>query len=78
MAVNCNLVPTNKTKKIKKTEKVNKKELWDSFDENETSFHSINNEDNLTIKPSSIECIFRNSGEREICECCDSMLALSE
>jgi len=78
MAVNCNLVPTNKTKKIKKTEKVNKKELWDSFDENETSFHSINNEDNLTIKPSSIECIFRNSGERELCECCDSMLALSD
>ena len=78
MAVNCNLVPTNKTKKVKKTEKVNKKELWDSFDENETSFHSINNEDNLTIKSSSIECIFRNSGERELCECCDSMLALSD
>jgi transcription initiation factor TFIIB len=61
----------NKTKKIKQPHvKIDKKSLWDSFDEETKS----NNNGPAPI----IECVFRNSGEREKCECCQSALAQTD
>jgi transcription initiation factor TFIIB len=57
---------SNKTKKNKPTDKVNKKALWESFDKNEKIFE----------KP--IECVFRGSGEREQCDCCAAALAFTD
>ena len=54
----------NKTKKIKAVDKVDKKALWDCFDNNEN-------------KP-KIDCVFRKQGERELCDCCQSSLAFSD
>ena len=55
----------SKTKKNKNRSLVNKKKLWEVFDEN------INN------KP-KIECIYRVSGEREYCDDCCSQLSFNE
>ena len=58
-----------KTKKIKKSEKVDKKALWDMFDATSDS------EAEGTInKQNKIECVYRTSGEREYCECCQNKL----
>ena len=51
-----------KTKKIKK--KVNKKDLWNSF-KNE-------------ITDNEIECVYTTGKQREICDCCESILMVSE
>jgi transcription initiation factor TFIIB len=56
-----------KTKKNKKTEKVDKKALWDKFDESD-----------ITNKPNKIECVYRSTGERENCECCNSLLFITD
>jgi len=53
-----------KTKKQKK-KILNKKEMWNKFDSEEN-------------KSESIECIFRNEGERELCECCNTHLIISD
>ena len=53
-----------KTKKQKK-KILNKKEMWNKFDSEEN-------------KPESVECIFRNEGERELCECCNTHLIISD
>jgi len=55
----------SKTKKNKNKQLVNKKKIWEVFDEN------INN------KP-KIECIYRVSGEREFCDDCCASLAFNE
>lgn len=55
-----------KTKKIRKNN-INKKELWAKFQ------HEI--EGNSTA---SIECVYRNSGEREVCEMCSSSLVTTD
>ena len=61
----------NRTKKIKQPHvKIDKKSLWDSFDE-ETKINSNG-------PAPLIECVFRNSGEREKCECCQSALAQTD
>jgi transcription initiation factor TFIIB len=67
----------NRTHKIKKTEKIDKKLLWDSFDENETTLNG-ENEDKQTFIKNPIECVFRKSGERELCDCCESPLAFAD
>ena len=61
---------TNKTKKIKKPprEKIDKKSLWDSFDEQTKGIGSTPH----------IECVFRTTGERENCECCQSALFVTD
>jgi transcription initiation factor TFIIB len=59
------------TKKIKKTEKVDKKALWDMFDECE-------GDDSEGKKHSKVECVYRASGERESCECCQSALSITD
>ena len=59
-------IDTSKTKKNRTKHLVNKKKLWEVFDEN------INNN-----KP-KIECVFRSSGEREYCDDCYSQLAFNE
>lgn len=58
----------NYTKKIRKPElsKEEKQQLWNSFDQ------VVKEEDN--IKRTNIECVFRASGERNNCECCESPL----
>ena len=54
-----------KTKKIRKCG-INKKDMWNSFEE------GIKSENN------PIECIYRNSGQREFCDCCESRLIVTE
>jgi len=51
-----------KTKKIKK--RINKKELWNSF--------------NTEIVDKDIECLYTSGKQREICDCCESVLMVSE
>lgn len=69
---------SNKTHKIKKNEKIDKTSLWNSFDENEKTFTSVDGEDDNSSKKTQIECVFRKSGERELCDCCESLLALAD
>ena len=56
---------SNKTKKVKQP-RPDKKALWLNFDKEEESF----------AKP--VECIFRAAGERELCDCCQSNLAVTD
>lgn len=58
----------NKGVKDVKTSKINKTELWNLFD-NECA-----NEE----KKTPLECVYRNSGDRECCERCDFHLAFSD
>ena len=54
-----------KTKKIKKNQANN--DLWKKFDE------EINN------NKSNLECIYSNqNGQRELCECCGSILIITD
>jgi transcription initiation factor TFIIB len=53
-----------KTKKIRKN-KINKKEIWAKF-QNELGDNN------------PIECVYRNTGEREICEACSSNLVTTD
>lgn len=55
-----------KTKKIRRN-KINKKDLWAKF---QTEIHGN--------KPSTIECVYRNSGEREVCDACSSNLVTTD
>ena len=55
---------TPKTKKIKK--KTDNSELWKKFDE---EIKSNNN---------PIECIYRQNGQRELCDCCKSILIITD
>ena len=59
-------ISSKETKKNKK--KQSNSNLWNLFD-NEINKLEINN---------PIECIFRLEGEREMCECCNSQLYISE
>ena len=52
----------DKTKKQKKR-LINKKELWNKFEQE-------------TQNTTEVECVFRKEGERELCECCNSVLAI--
>lgn len=54
-----------KTKKIRKN-KINKKEIWAKF------------QNELGDKNNPIECVYRNTGEREICEACSSNLVTTD
>ena len=54
----------DKTKKQKKRQ-INKKELWNKFEQEEYGKKKL-----------EIECVFRKEGERELCECCNSTLAI--
>ena len=57
------IISSNETKKIKK--KTNLNYLWDQFD-------------NEFISPkSTLECIYRQEGEREICDYCKKQLEIS-
>jgi transcription initiation factor TFIIB len=57
-----------KTKKIRSSRRVTKA-LWDQFEE-------VVNGDNGHKEP--LECVYRQVGEREICELCESSLAFTE
>jgi transcription initiation factor TFIIB len=57
---------STKTKKIKGSKIT--KDLWNKFD------NEINNNKSNT----SIECIYRQSGEREFCDCCQSILIVTD
>lgn len=59
-----NMNEITKTKKIKKSK--NNSELWKQFDK----------EINISKEP--IECIYRQNGERELCECCESILIITD
>ena len=55
-----------KTKKIRKN-KINKKDLWAKFQS-----------EICGTKSSTIECVYRNTGEREECEACSSKLVMTD
>jgi transcription initiation factor TFIIIB Brf1 subunit/transcription initiation factor TFIIB len=61
------MTSTDKSKK-RRHNNTNKVKLWNIFD----------NEVNTDKKPLSLECIYRKSGNREICERCEYKLALSD
>lgn len=61
------MTSTDKSKK-RRHNNINKVKLWNIFD----------NEVNSDKKPLSLECIYRKSGNREICERCEYKLALSD
>ena len=54
---------TTKTKKIKKPK--NNADLWKKFD------------DEINTK-STVECIYRQDGQRETCDCCESILIITD
>ena len=54
---------STKTKKIKRTQN---KDLWRQFDD----------EVNSASKP--IECIYRQAGQREVCDCCNEILIITD
>ena len=54
---------TTKTKKIKKPK--NNADLWKKFD------------DEINTK-STVECVYRQDGQREICDCCESILIITD
>ncbi len=58
----------NETKKIKK-KTINKKQLWNSF-EKEINNKEDNNEE--------IECIYRDTTPGTFCECCESLLVITD
>ena len=55
-----------KTKKIKKS--LDKKSIWDKFNES----------NNREEKSKDIECLYRDTGERERCDCCTSPLIITD
>jgi transcription initiation factor TFIIB len=74
-----------KTKKIKKSEKVDKKALWEMFDTEgkvDTDAAGAPTAGAPTAgasdKQKKLECVYRASGEREHCECCQSRLATTD
>ena len=58
--------PRNRTKKIKHS-KIDKKALWDSFDLVQEEYETKDNAP--TQEVISVECVFRATGERELCDC---------
>lgn len=54
-----------KTKKIRKNH-YNKKAMWDSF------------QSECLEDKKSIECIYRQGGQREVCDCCESVLITND
>lgn len=61
-------VSSNKKSKKVKNNNINKTQLWNIFEDN------VDNEK----KSDPLECIYRNSGNRENCERCESTLAFSD
>ena len=57
--------------KKRKSNNINKTELWNIFDS------EVENEDKLK-NPNPLECIYRACGDREVCERCEFNLAFSE
>jgi transcription initiation factor TFIIB len=57
---------STKTKKVKKTRNI---DMWKQFD-NEIANNNNNN--------NSLECIYRQSGEREVCDYCNNILSITE
>lgn len=68
LGLGINNISINKTKRNNKNKVIknkNKSELWKQFDD----------EMNLNVP---IECIYRSTGEREVCDACESPLAYTE
>ena len=63
------------TSKRNKSNNINKKELWNIFDSeiknNSNSLSDFNNKNKL-------ECIYRESGTREFCDYCETILSFSD
>ena len=60
---------SNEKSKKKKNNTVNRKELWNIFDS------EIENPNKQNVP---LECIYRSSGNRDMCETCESILAFSD
>ena len=71
--------PTHKTYKNKINSNSNKTELWKKINESfkieiDTDKKQINKSDDTT----SVECIYRNNGQRENCDTCQAPVSLSD
>ena len=64
------IMHANKTKKVKKPDKIDKKALWANFDKEER--------EGAEKFENPIECVYRATGERELCECCQSTLSTTD
>jgi transcription initiation factor TFIIB len=62
----------NSKSKRKKLSDIDKKNLWNIFDS------EIKNSSDLSKKSSSLECIYRESGAREFCDYCETILTFSD
>jgi transcription initiation factor TFIIB len=60
---------SNDKSKKRKTNTVDKKELWNIFD---------SEIENPNKQPVPLECMYRSSGNREMCERCENILAFSD
>ena len=70
----------NTTKKNRSVNpKLNKKQLWDQI-ENSFSNDCCNNDnfENKTDKKNNLECVYRSSGQREICDNCASAVSFTD
>lgn len=64
---------SSKTKKVKKIQNpIDKQNLWAMFEEEVPQENTNSNESN------KIECVFRASGQRETCDCCQSNLVITD
>lgn len=73
-----NFSSNNKTKKIRKSQ-ITKQIMWNKFDEN----IGINDAKEISPSPSAslatpLQCVFRTSGERELCDHCQTVLVLTD
>ena len=55
-----------KTKKVRRQGVINKKEMWNNF------------QNECQSEKTQIECVFTNIGTRELCDCCDSNIEITE
>ena len=58
----------HKTKKVRKSQ-INKHALWKQFASETNDSNKLDNK---------VECLYRSTGQREVCDCCGSGLELSE
>ena len=63
---------SNDTSKKKRDNLVNKKKLWNIFD------NEIVDENQTYYKKEPLECIYRSCGDREMCERCETILTFSD
>ena len=60
------------TKTKKKKHNIIDNNAWDMFDK------EIKHSDNFSNQTNSMECLYRSDGERSFCDCCKSLLIVTD